>query len=381
MSHTTTGVYIPDVVVDGTGRADTTAVSAGVRYGYAVTSVSPLVSGHRGGTRITLVGTGFSREMDGVGSNITVGGRACVVVADPPPQPDRVVCIAPPSSDDAVLAATTWANLPITLPRSVVVGLFDGYTHSESLLYSRQLTPSVQSVSPNALRAAVTTHVVLQGSFLSNGFNGGGGVVDSVCAATMSFVSPSGLTRDCSYLSINDTAAACTLIRGPAFPVAEQPRTFARLRLCTVLPDGSEIQVTAHPEPAYALVDLALRIETVAPQRGSIAGGTRITISGAGFADDSDRIVQSALTYNYLTPMVVVNVSLPDRNVPCLLTASNFTTVECTTVFPMAANATQVCACMCVCVCVCVCVFGFVRKCVHVCYCVCGGGVCVRASL
>jgi hypothetical protein len=185
VSHTTTGTYVPVVIVDETGLANTSDVVSGVLYGYAVTSISPLESGHRGGTRVTLVGTGFSRDAtDGVINNVTIGGKPCVVVSDPPPQPDRIVCIAPPSTDTSVLATTAWAALPVTFPRTVVVGLFGDYAYPDGFFYSRQLTPSVLSVSPSELRASVTTQVFLEGSFVSDGFTEGAPRLASLCAST-----------------------------------------------------------------------------------------------------------------------------------------------------------------------------------------------------
>lgn len=109
---------------------------------------------------------------------------------------------------------------------------------------------------------------------------------------------------------------------------------FPRLKLCT---SWGQV-VVAHPEPNccseapyYGRVDMALRIDSTYPKSGSLAGGSRITIKGAGFSKPGDKIVRSALTYNYFDSMTVVNISTDHKTLPCRLLDSNFTTVVCET--------------------------------------------------
>eukprot|EP00038_Savillea_parva_P003003 m.119932 g.119932 ORF g.119932 m.119932 type:complete len:4300 (+) comp11038_c0_seq7:960-13859(+) len=330
VGHATRGTYVPEVIVDGTGMATTTGV-APLEYGFALNSVSPVHMSYRGGTLVTLTGTGFARRGAAVDNTILVDGAACEEVSA---RPDQVVCVTPEAAAIANLSGTPFASLPATTSALLTVGLFDNA--SATVTYATAHTPSITMVTPTEISAAITTTVTMSGSFLANGFflSGVG------CEARMDFVAPSGAVRTCSQLTLNSTAATCVLVRGPAFAVDEQALTVPRLQLCTTLPGDLVAAVVAHPEPAFRTVDLALRVASVSPQVGSIAGGTLVTVRGAGFADESARIVRSALTYNYLTPMVVVNLTLYDRNVPCLLESSNFTTIECTTVFPTSSDAT-----------------------------------------
>ena len=96
--------------------------------------------------------------------------------------------------------------------------------------------------------------------------------------------------------------------------------------------------MVAHPEPDccsaapyYGRVDMALRIDSTHPKSGSLAGGSRITIRGSGFSNPGDKIVRSALTYNYYDSMTVVNISTDHKTLPCRLLESNFSTVVCET--------------------------------------------------
>lgn len=177
--------------------------------------------------------------------------------------------------------------------------------------YDWDLTPSITSISPSQMSSARTTIVTMVGNFSS--FSAASGN----CSASMRFVSPSGLYRECQKLQVGAASATCQLVRGKPFPRNEQQRMFPRLQLCTQ--DGFES--IAHPEPSccsaapfYGRVDIALRVESTTPTGGSLAGGTTITIQGAGFGPSNGRIVRSALTYNYFDEMTVGDTHVSMRS-------------------------------------------------------------------
>ena len=150
----------------------------------------------------------------------------------------------------------------------------------------------------------------------------------------MRFVSPSGLYRECKKLVVTETEATCILVRGKSFPAAEQRQMFPRLQLCA----AGEVEVVAHPEPDccsaapyYGRMDMAMRVEATHPKRGSLAGGTLLTISGAGFSEEEDKIVRSAQTYQCYDKMTVANISTDHEMVPCQILTSNFSTIICRT--------------------------------------------------
>ena len=192
--------------------------------------------------------------------------------------------------------------------------------------YDWRLTPSITGIAPSQISSARTTRVTITGNFST--FDA------TSCDATMRFISPSGLFRECENLELVGNTATCLLVRGKPFPYTEQRRMLPWLRLCT----ASGHEVVAHPEPDccspapyYGRVDLALRIEATAPHEGSLAGGTRITIDGAGFAPIDAKIVRSALTFNYLDSMTVVNITTDHKTLPCSIIQASFTQIVCQT--------------------------------------------------
>ena len=74
-------------------------------------------------------------------------------------------------------------------------------------------------------------------------------------------------------------------------------------------------------------VDIALRIDGTTPAGGSLAGGTIVTIRGAGFGPLDGRIVRSALTYNYFDEMTVVNITTDFTILKCAVLTSNYSTI------------------------------------------------------
>ena len=153
-------------------------------------------------------------------------------------------------------------------------------------------TPIITSISPTSFSSALSTRVTIHGDFKAFRADAQYG-----CRQEMRVVSPSGLFRTCQQLEVKDTVATCVVVRGKPFPMPEQQKMFPRLSLCA----ASGVPVVAHPEPDccssspyIGRVDIALRVESTHPKTGSLAGGTLVTIKGAGFANETDKIVRSA---------------------------------------------------------------------------------------
>ena len=358
VAHSMHGLYHPVVVVEKIGTASFDANVQKLKYQGVISSVFPVLSGVRGGTTVTFTGTGFSK--DGLENKITIGGLPCKVTAA---AHDTVECTAPALNDKTLnsmkfggeLVTTTTAavagnttgnntdgsgpsptaapaNLPATFEGDVLVDLFEsGSAWGTAFTFSWALTPSMVFIDPVEISSAVTQHVTASiadmASFSTSSNKG--------CAAALDFVSPSGVVRPCIKLTLNGTQASCTVVRAAPLPLADQQYMFPRLQLCT----GAGHTVISHPEPAFTAVDIALRVESVSPALGSVAGGTLVTIRGAGFVDESKKIVRSALTYNYLDAMVVANITLADRSIGCQIQKSGFNYIHCLTVMPEAADA------------------------------------------
>jgi hypothetical protein len=356
------------VVVAGTGLATIESNVPKFAYAMEIDSVSPLTSGIRGGALVTIQGTGFTLKRHQ--NNVTIGDVPCKVVSA---SHTMIKCVAPAvnnaaldwtyhggvvkatsttaAPDDAggsgsgdsgesrvnvnggsgsgsgaaTVDGTTTSNLVGAQASRIFV---ENVEHDEPFVHAWAATPSVLAVTPTAMSSALTNVVELE---LAQEWRGG----NDACSPTMSFVSPSGIVRECGNLAINGTVARCSLARAAPLPADEQPNMFPRLQLCG--DDGQ--MVVAHPEPGFAKIDIALRITNVWPPSGSWAGGTVLTVSGGGFVDKDEQMVRSALTYNFMDKMMVVHVVLADRNVPCEVTRSTFSTIECVTVFPEHADA------------------------------------------
>eukprot|EP00039_Didymoeca_costata_P018192 m.332487 g.332487 ORF g.332487 m.332487 type:complete len:4620 (+) comp16956_c0_seq1:136-13995(+) len=212
----------------------------------------------------------------------------------------------------------------------IKVGFFNDHIYGTPFTFDWSLTPSILSMTPLAFSGALTT--VVNATLDTFAYSPS---PVSGCEPKFTFVSPSGVVKECEKLSISGTSVSCIVQRGQPIPAAEQPFMFPRLQLCAV--DGS--MAVAHPEPSYAEIDIALRITSVSPSEGSLAGSTSVTINGAGFVEMDKKIVRSALSYNYLEDMMKSEIVLADRRIPCEITSSNFNRIVCLTVIPTAVDA------------------------------------------
>eukprot|EP00040_Diaphanoeca_grandis_P004673 m.29668 g.29668 ORF g.29668 m.29668 type:complete len:4542 (+) comp16144_c0_seq1:223-13848(+) len=335
VEHTTKGTYYPEVVVSTTGKASFKAGLGALTYGFELDKVTPTKSGYRGGTRVTIKGTGFS--LDGPTNKIAIGGAPCPVIET---NFDYVVCIAPAYTPTDGSDISDLENDGQDRKADITVGFFNDAVYKSQFTYAWGPTPILTSIEPTAWSSARTTTIVFFGTF-NNKFTSSRNVSDGStinCSATVHFVSPSGLTRECSQVQVHRKNVTCILPRGEAFPIDEQEHVFPRVQLCAQV-SGIPVAVVSHPAPEYAEVDIALRMTSVSPSSGSLAGGTNVTITGAGFVNIGERIQRSAWTYNYDAPMTVINVALADRTVPCQISNSNFTSIECTTIMPSTLQA------------------------------------------
>jgi plastocyanin len=327
VGHSSYGVYYPVVTVHGTGAATLNGGVPEMTYSYQIDAISPLSSGVRGGSKVTLTGTGFDdKEM--ASNDITIGGAACKVLSA---THSKVVCLVPEMNGVMFSTLEHNGDLNTTADVPIAVGFFDGFEFgTNEFTYSWDETPSLTTMSPTFTSAARTATVLLTVESGVGYANNGGKVGE--CTPSMALVSPSGVERICERLEVNDdgNVFTCVLVRAEPLPLDEQPLMFPRLQLCS---SSGEV-VVAHPAVAINTFDLALRVTATTPATGSIAGGTQVVISGAGFVDLSEMIVRSALTYNYYDVMTIVNIALPDRMVGCAISAASYNTIECITTMP-----------------------------------------------
>lgn len=199
-----------------------------------------------------------------------------------------------------------------------------GVVVPDAVAYAWAATPAITAITPDVIGAARSTGVTITGNFSAFVTTAG----STACVPTMEFRSSDGqASRTCGNLTVTATAATCTLFRSEGFGADQQQQSTPQLTLCTA--EGTAVY--AHPEPAVARVDVGLRVTSVTPAEGSIAGGTILTLRGVGFATADETMLVRELTRDVRAPMLsVALVAAGDCSVPCAIATSNFTTVVCT---------------------------------------------------
>ncbi|KAM9737277.1 LOW QUALITY PROTEIN: PKHD1 like 1, tandem duplicate 1 [Menidia menidia] len=203
-------------------------------YQLGVSSVSPPSGSLAGGTLLTLRGFGFGPD-----ATVTVGGAECALV----------------QSADSELKCRTPAGPAGAQPVVVRLGNWS-QTASSSFTYDGALTPKISSLSPQSTTVIGRRVLSIQGSELGGQDNG-------------SMVLVGG--RECPPLMWTNTSISCLL------PVL-QPGLHR-----------VEVQVGARGFPQLsaglnATIECVLEVHGVRPAVGSLMGGARLTVSGAGFS-------------------------------------------------------------------------------------------------
>uniref|UniRef100_UPI003AACF14E PKHD1 like 1, tandem duplicate 1 n=1 Tax=Centroberyx gerrardi TaxID=166262 RepID=UPI003AACF14E len=206
-------------------------------YQLIVSSLSPPSGSVAGGTLLTVTGFGFSRH-----TVVTVGSEECMTV----------------HASDTELKCRTPAGTAGSQTVTVRVGDMSE-TASGSFTYDNSLTPLITSMSPQ------TTTVIGHRVLTILGSNLGG--------------------QD------NDSAV---LVGGEECPIVQWTATNITC-LLPVLPPGLyevDVQVGNNGYPrtssgVNATIEYILEIYSVSPALGSLLGGTRLTVTGSGFSNNT----------------------------------------------------------------------------------------------
>ncbi|KAM9839131.1 PKHD1 like 1, tandem duplicate 1 [Aulostomus maculatus] len=206
-------------------------------YQLIVSSFTPESGSVAGGTLLTVSGFGFSEH-----AAVTVGGEECAVV----------------HTTDMELRCRTPAGTAGSRTLSVTVGNMSE-TASSSFSYDQDLTPQISDLSPQTTTVAGYRVLTIQGSNLGDADN------DSVV-----------LVGGTECITVEWTTSNITC-------------------LLPVLPPGLhkvDVQVGNNGSPqtsdgVNATIEYILEIYSVSPTRGSLLGGTWLTVSGSGFSNDT----------------------------------------------------------------------------------------------
>ncbi|XP_029299003.1 LOW QUALITY PROTEIN: PKHD1 like 1, tandem duplicate 1 [Cottoperca gobio] len=206
-------------------------------YQLIVSSFSPLSGSLAGGTLLTVRGFGFSQE-----TRVTVGRDECTVV----------------HASDAELKCRTPAGTAGPQTVTVMMGNMS-QTASSSFTYDNNLTSQISGLSPR--HTTVIGHEVLT----IQGSNLGGRDNDSIVLVGR---------KECVSVKWTATDITCRL---------------------PVLPPGMyevDVQVgnngySQTSNGVNATIEYILEIHSISPLLGSLMGGTRLTVSGSGFSNNT----------------------------------------------------------------------------------------------
>ena len=317
--HMTAGIHPVQLIARRGGLADFVK-NIDVSYIGAVTSIGDAAAGDllvpvSGGSTLAIEGTGFSLDCEE--NAISIAGQTCVCTSA---TYSRVECTTP-AIDQAI--ASWGETLSVTLV-AVRVGLF-GLAVPQKLQYTWDVTPKYLAITPTTFSAAVTTNLKFAGDF--HAFATPNVSQATKCHHRMFLRSGSG-DRACAEVKINGAEGSCIMPRGAPPLFHEQDQMIPMLQLCGT--DGR----TAYAVPATgapAAFDVALRVTNVSTTTGSFAGGTRVTIMGAGFASEDEKQVLTGLTYQYEVASNAIKIHAGQKIVPCDITSAGFNTLECIT--------------------------------------------------
>ena len=289
--------------VDGSrvapGRADVAVGAPAVVYTARIDSMSRLAGSHAGGTLVTITGTGFFAEAGA--NNVTVGSAACAVVAA---SAGVLQCSTPSLAAASPANFVDGARVPIHVNGNEATGF--------TFQYLQSATPTVTTVSPRIATGAATHEMLLNGTNLC-----GGG---ASCPVTVWFG-----TRQCEHPRVTNISIACTLPKFTgSWELAQGGASVASLQP-VVRVHG--LGYAEAPDVASTGVDARFQVHSISVHNGSLAGGTDITIRGAGFQVwYSDTHVE--FTINWLGEHMK---HFPDEDPACRITGISHTEINCTT--------------------------------------------------
>ncbi|XP_076824499.1 fibrocystin-L-like isoform X2 [Clavelina lepadiformis] len=196
-----------------------------------IDAISPNIGSRAGCTRVTITGSGFDST-----SEVTIGGSPC---SGPTAEYSSITCTAPdaPSTGSVPIVVTT-GGIPLTMD--------DAYTYASP-------SATITSISSNLFTVDGGTEVTIIGSGF--GITAGQVLIGDVAATVSSW-------SDTSINIMTPSLAAGTYYLKVV--VGEDG--------CAGFPQS---------------VTYEFSISSITPDKGSLAGGTTVTLTGSGFTNDT----------------------------------------------------------------------------------------------
>ena len=249
-----------DITVTGVGG--TSATTSADQYTYepppSVLSVAPNTGPTGGGNSVTVTGTTFESTGQFTTTSVMVGTHN--ITATPCPGTPTVPCFTVNSA-----TSITIGDIPPHAVGTVdiTVTTTEGTSATSSAdQYTYEPIPDVTSVSPNAGVAAGGNTVSVMGTLFTGVTEVSVGSVNITTACTGTPTVPCFLSGSATQISVED------------FPSGS-----GNVDITVTTPGGTS-PTSAADVYAYAPIPT---ISKVAPNHGSISGGTSVTVTGTGF--------------------------------------------------------------------------------------------------
>eukprot|EP00193_Tetraselmis_chui_P006079 CAMPEP_0177755180 /NCGR_PEP_ID=MMETSP0491_2-20121128/2425_1 /TAXON_ID=63592 /ORGANISM="Tetraselmis chuii, Strain PLY429" /LENGTH=1350 /DNA_ID=CAMNT_0019270653 /DNA_START=165 /DNA_END=4213 /DNA_ORIENTATION=- len=313
LTQVVTGVnkVVVNVLAKGLARHEGSNAPFIVSGPLTIDSVSPTSGSVGGGAYITITGGVFPTHAPEL---VTVtfeeaAGSSDAALADPIP-----AAIVSVTSDTVVVKAPPNSELKAEFD-NVVLGVA-GQVYEFAFGYDESLTPLVTSVYPNLVSAVEPTLITIEGQGLgSSAADVEISLAGDVCIVRS--IEADGSKTTCMWYPMDNTQLINCDVECERL-IDGVPRTTHDLQY-NVLDKGLTVGI-----PGALEIRVALEINSVVPEHGSLFGGTSVTIRGAGFG-----------TGAFFPNTVSVGTDYPAS--VCDITFANLTYVECVT-RPVAMN-------------------------------------------
>ncbi|XP_021369085.1 fibrocystin-L-like isoform X2 [Mizuhopecten yessoensis] len=233
LGSTPAGTHMVGVNVAGFGLAHGSDVNFICSAG--IISFLPASSTLGGGVNLTLTGHGFRND-----AMVTVGGQPCPVISN---SPGQLVCVIPPR--------TSAGSVTVVLAMTGVATI----TASDSFTYDSAITGQISSISHATSSVKGGEVITITGS----GFGSSGSlIIGSTVVSPVTFTD--------------------TMVSGPLPSLSTGGHAVKVLKVT-----GAAVLSSTVPTIQYIL-----KVESVYPRRGSLYGGTNVTITGQGLDAEAD---------------------------------------------------------------------------------------------
>uniref|UniRef100_A0A0G4ICS1 PA14 domain-containing protein n=1 Tax=Chromera velia CCMP2878 TaxID=1169474 RepID=A0A0G4ICS1_9ALVE len=292
------GTHAISVLVDGVGLADVSGVPA-VTYTVSVSQITPVAGSLAGGAEVTIVGGGFPAAGNETDIAVLVGANPCTVKSS---SFDTLVCITP------------------EVPSDIVSNIFvDGIDSGVGYSYETAKTPTVSSVSPAVVPASTSKTVRMSTTGMPDWhYLDGTTNSDANAPVQVNFGN-----RHCRLLLSNATDVICRLSRADPDYAGD-----SNLAPSISVYDWGLAKLGA---PSLG-IESGFKIDSISSSVGSLHGGNKLIIKGAGFSEDANPTGVDAWNIKFAARYTWHSKKWAEIRLPCNVDTATATDsyVECT---------------------------------------------------